>query len=603
MTQKKSRNSATKTGTAKTDHRLRTVRNRINSVGRTIIKHCNHFIMQRRSNLLNARSSVVIWILIISSLITLSVVQTIVGSHNDIIAIPAAGGIYTEGVTDKITSINPIYATTDSEKAASSLVYSSLLSYDTTGKLRGKLASNWYVSPDGKLWTIKLRNKLRWSDNTPLTADDVAYTLNLVKNPEINSPLIDNWKNVDIKVKDPTTLELTTPTPYLSLPNALTFGILPKHILANKSAADITALSTKAPQKIIGSGAFKLHSVETRNKQPVWSFVVNPYYYGVKPLLKQIVIRIYPNQNAMLDGLKKGEINAANNVSLDKINQFSNSHQIVQMDTTDGVFALFNNTSDSLNNPQLRAALRIGINRQQIIQQINDGANVRPVRALETPLANGIYQSVDQLKQPEFNRKLAEDFLDKAGWLRQNGSDYRVKNNQPLAINIVTIKSTNYAKVADMIAKSWRELGVDAKVTKVDASTAQQSILSPRNYDVLVYQYHLGADPDQYSYWAGKEASDAGLNYANYKSKRADVYLANGRSAINVQKRESSYLAFTKQWLADAPAVALYQSSAYFVVQKGINTLQNGGYLTDIGGRFYNINTWTVRSSAAMATP
>ncbi len=601
MTQKKSRNSTT--ASVKADRHLKTVRKRINSVGRVIIKHCNRFIVQRRDNLLGARTPVVVWILIISSLITLSVVQNIIGSHNDIVAIPAAGGAYTEGVIDKITSINPIYATTDSEKAASSLVYSSLVSYDTTGKLRGKLANNWTVSPDGKLWTIKLRNKLKWSDNTPLTADDVAYTLKLIKTPEINSPLIDNWKNVTVKVKDPTTIELTTPTPYLSLPNALTFGILPKHILASKSAADITTLSTKAPQKIIGSGAFKLRSVETRNKQTVWSFVVNPYYYGVKPLLQQIAIRIYPNQDAMLDGLKKGEVNAASNINIDKISQFSNSHHIVQLDTTDGVFAIFNNSSDLLNDPQLRSALSLGVDRAQIIQQITAVNGVKPARPLNTPLANGVYQSVDQLKQPEFNRKLAEDLLDKAGWVRQNGSDYRVKGNRTLQLNIVAIKSTSYAKVADLLVKAWRELGVDAKVTKVDTDTAQQSTLSPRNYDVLVYQYHLGADPDQYSYWAGKEASDTGLNYANYKSKRADVYLANGRSAINAQKRESSYLAFAKQWLHDVPAIALYQPSVYFAVQKGVNTLQNGGYLTDIGGRFYNISTWTVRSSAAMTTP
>ena len=154
---------------------------------------------------------------------------------------------YVEGVVDKLTTVSPLYANTDTEKAASQLVYPGLLSYDSANKLHGQLAHSWQHDDSGKVWTVKLRSDLKWADGQALTASDVVHTLALMKKPEINSAISSSWQTITATAKDTTTVEFTLPAPLMSFDSALTFGVLPKHILEGKSAIEIADLSNKQP--------------------------------------------------------------------------------------------------------------------------------------------------------------------------------------------------------------------------------------------------------------------------------------------------------------------------------------------------------------------
>ena len=165
------------------------------------------------------------------------------------------------------------------------------------------------------------------------------------------------------------------------------------------------------------------------------------------------------------------------------------------------------------------------------------------------------------------------------------------------------MKGTNYERVANIVAERWRNIGVDTKVQIADPATAQQEVLSPRNYDVLIYQLHLGADPDEYAYWSSTQTGATGLNFSNYSSKRAEVLLSNGRTATDPHARKMRYLAFTKQWQQDNPAIALYQPSIYFVADDNVRALPRGSSLVDASHRYRGVENWTVRMGSVKATP
>lgn len=585
--------------------RLRAAQRHFELWCRHLFKHINRFIIDRRDSLLRSRSDVVIWLVIIIGLVALSLVQIIITNSKNTTKIAVKGGIYTEGIVGRITTINPIYASTDAEKAASALAYPGLLNYDTQGKLRGRLAQSWSVDTTGKTWTIKLQENLKWSDGTPLTSEDVVFTINLIKNPAVQSPLNSSWRNTSVTAKSPTEITLRTPTPYMSLPNALTFGILPKHILENQSPAEINSISTKTPYKIVGSGALQVSTVETRSKYIAWNFAINPNYYGTKPLINKFVLRVYNSQSDLIRDLKHNVINAAGNVTPDQLASFNNKHyRIIQTTTDDGVFAIFNNSSNILSNELIRQALRLGLDRDAIIAKIKPNlAGMKIPEKLETPLAPHIYSTIDQISQPAYDKQRANALLNQAGWVRPSDSGVRTSNGKNLSLTVATIKGASYAAIANQIAAAWRDLGIEVNVKEVNPDEAQQSLLSPRAYDVLVYQYHLGADPDQYVYWSSSETTDTGLNYANYKSRKADVLLANGRTSIERAKRIKAYTAFVNRWMADAAAIALYRPITYTINQADTNTLPLNGQLVDITHRFYNIGGWTVRQNSAMLTP
>ena len=466
------------------------------------------------------------------------------------------------------------------------------------------MAKSWSVDDTGSVWTVTLKDGLMWSDGQTLSTDDVIYTVKLMQDDNINSTLASTWQDIEVVATDDSTVTFTLSSPLASFDTVLTFGILPQHILNDKSAIDIAGLfngtnTTDVP----GSGPFILDNVESTTNYSIWHFTPNDHYYGGVPELSELSIRTYLDTDTMLAGLRRGEINAASDIPIDSIKQLDDKFKIVQLKTASGVYAIFNNSEQPVNDSNVRAALRMGLDRNAIRSAAANSNRIAPPTNLETPIASGVYDSVDQLKQPDYNPEQAATILDQAGWTLNEGDQYRTKNGEKLTINIVTIAGTNYQNVAELIAEQWRQLGVDAIVEAVDAGQAQQSYLMPRNYDVLVYQMHLGADPDMFAYWSSTQISPTGLNLANYNSRRADIALANGRTNTNATAREARYVAFVNQWLNDNPAIALYQPSLFYAMDQNVQALQNGDSLIDAGNRFQNVSSWTVNTAPVMQTP
>ena len=584
---------------------FRKVRRQLDKTTNAVVKHGRKFILDRWENIRLYRRSVISWLLLILVLITGSFVQTVYyGNLNTTIA-SAAGGTYIEGTTDKLSTISPLHATTDTERAASQLVFLGLLSYDNANKLHAELADSWSCDDTGKIWTVNLRPDVYWTDGQQLTANDVVFTVDLMKDSTVNSTLASSWKNISTAAVNDTTVRFELQTALMSFDTSLTFGVLPKHSLEGKSSLELASLFSQTDNPIPSTGPFIFDHTEELSGYSIWHFRPNDSFYGGKPKLDELAIRTYNSSDDLINGLFRGEVNAISNVTADDLEKFDNDkYNILQLKTSGGIFALFNNDGTITSDRRVRTALRHGLDRQAIIDKILDTNNnlSSPVK-LETPIATGVYESIDKLKQPDYNLDEAAKELDNAGWVKVNGSDYRMKGDQELSLNIVTISGTSYAKVADMIAEQWQKLGVNAKVQAVDPNQAQQLYLMPRNYDVLVYQMHLGADPDMYAYWSSTQAEQTGLNLANYRSTRADLALTNARSNANAEAREARYNAFVNQWLNDVPAIALYQPSFFIVTDSNVDSLHSGDSLIDASSRFREVHSWTVGSRQVMNTP
>ncbi len=587
------------------EKRFKTVRRKVDKANRHVFKHVQQWLVVRRDNLLAVRKNVVIWLAAMMLLIATSIVQTVVYTNDNIAKVPVSGGTYAEGVVDKITTVNPVLASTDSEKALASMVYRGLLTYDESNDLKGDLAKSWSVNSDGRTWTVELNSDLHWSDGQKLTADDVLFTLDLIKNKNFNSPLYSSYETVDARKVNDHTIKFVMPNIYMSFPVALTFGVLPKHILKDKSVAEVNSMSSQMPERIVGSGSFVVDSVENKSSsQSTWSFIPNKNYDGSTPRLDRVTVRTYDNQSAMAAGLQHGEVNVLADVSLGSLNGLSKGRTINYATTADGIYALFNTDGELTDNQEMRNALRLAIDLSSLRKEVVKGVRaISEPRALETPLAAGVYKEADRMKQPNNDSKTANEILDKLGWVKHTGAKYRAKDGKILTINIATLKGTNYERVANIVAERWRNIGVDTKVQIADPATAQQEVLSPRNYDVLIYQLHLGADPDEYAYWSSTQTGATGLNFSNYSSKRAEVLLSNGRTATDPHARKMRYLAFTKQWQQDNPAIALYQPSIYFVADDNVRALPRGSSLVDASHRYRGVENWTVRMGSVKATP
>ena len=580
--------------------KARVARTSFDKNGRKISKHARNFLGGRLDNLRMVRRGVIIWLTAVAVLTSFALIQILFAWQSHQVMAPADGGVYAEGVVDKISTLNPIFATTKNEIAGSSLMYSGMFSYDRDNKLAGNLVSTWSTK-DGKTWDFKLRENAFWSDGQKISADDIVFTMNLIKNSAVGSPLYGIFAKDSVSKINDHEIKIELPTAYMSLPYTLTFGILPQHSLKDISPASVrNVMNTDFSQNIV-SGPFKYSSRENlANGQTIWKFSPNEKF-SQNARISSLTIRTYESQNKLIDGLNSGEINAASAVRMSDAANLKADRKLTQETLNDGVFVIFNTNSSAVSDQSVREALRLGADRETLRKSATTG-ELTSVDPLDSPIANGVYDSVDALKQPDFNLKAAEEKLDNAGWKINEKSRFREKDGKKLTINLVTIQDTDYARVAKELVSEWKKLGVDAQLTESDQSSANDSYLTPRNYDVLVYDLHLGADPDEFAYWSSTEATEKGLNFANYSNKRADLALNSGRQQFDETARKARYVDFVKRWQQDVPAIALYQPKYYYITTGSANSVNNLP-LVDSTARFRDVSEWTVNSQSVNTTP
>ena len=186
--------------------------------------------------------------------------------------------------------------------------------------------------------------------------------------------------------------------------------------------------------------------------------------------------------------------------------------------------------------------------------------------------------------------------LDQAGWKLQG--NVRKKDGKDLAIAITTTKNAQYEKALEVLAGQWRQLGVAVSTNVVDPNDPTtnfvQNILQARNYDVLLYELFIGADPDVYAYWNSSQIGINGYNFSNYVNTVADAALASARSRLEPELRNAKYKTFAKEWITDAPAIGLYQSAVEYVSNRHVRSLDPTAKLVSATDRYSNILYWSV---------
>lgn len=577
--------------------KLDAVRDRVDKVESVVRRQRRKHISSRLKNFRLVRASVVTWILLLAVLISTLFIQGAYYAGLIRNSGAVSGGVYSEGVVGEIKTFNPLYATTGDEIAASRLVYSSLFEIGETNTLQPLLAESYSADDNNLVFEVKMRSDVRWQNSDEkVTVDDVIFTLSLIKNSAVGSELYSTWRSVQVEKVDHETLRFRLRTPLASFPNALTFGILSKQELGNIPPAEMREYL--ADNIARGSGPFiydKTISSQSQNK--ILSFKPNKDYFKGASKLEAIHIETFSTANDLAAGFRAGEVNVAVDLPLKTAQEVAkNSNDLIETRLNRGVYAFFNNDSAILKDKEVRKALRLGFNREALLEAVSVGGSAPS--SLETPIAREIYSSVDDLKQPDYNLNEAKKMLDVAGWsVGSNG--LRQSGDKTLSLRIVTVADSDYEIAAQNIAEQWQELGVKTELILASPEDIQSQYIMPRNYDVLVYQLNLTTDADVYAYWHSSAANAQGLNLSNYKSGVSDSMLLKGRSGID---REISYTAFSKDWLDNTPAIALYQSSYYSLKVPGINNFGTKN-LSDKSDRFRDAINFAAKTKPVFKTP
>lgn len=564
-------------------------------------RHARKFIITRLDNIRSVRRRIIGWLLLVGAMIIAVGMQLVWFQNSYQTLAPSRGGTYAEASLGPIDTLNPLYASSSAEIAASRLMFSSLYSYDRTGHVHGDLAENMTVDKTGTIYTVKLRPNVQWHDGSILTAKDVAFTINLIKNPETRSPLRINWQDITVKEVDATTVQFQLPAIYAAFPNALTFPVLPEHILGKVAPGAVREnVFSRSP---VGSGPFSFSLLQTvdAKRHKVVHMTAFDKYYGGEPMLARMEVHAYDSQDSIMKALRTGEVSAAADLTGADVSQVdTHNYNIVSQPINSGVYALFNTDASILRDKTVRQALELATDTSAIRASLP-----MKVESLDLPFINGQVSGAAMPHPALPNAEKAGALLDKAGWKIQDG--VRQKGKQKLALTVATTRNAQYEKALETLAGQWRKLGITINTNIVDTADPStnfvQNVLQTRNYDVLLYELFIGADPDVYAYWHSSQIGMNGYNFSNYVSANADAALASARSRLEPELRSAKYTAFAKQWIEDVPAVGLYQPSAEYVVNKHVRSVDPSATLISAYDRYSNVLDWSVSQKSVYKTP
>lgn len=548
-------------------------------------EHIKENFIDRISHIQNIKILILEWFLLVSALIMFAITQAIWFDHSYSNNTFVGGGTYIEGTVGKVTSLNPLFATTDSEKALSRLLFATLTNIDYSGHSGLGLAESVISSESGKTWTIKLRDNLFWSDGEPLTNEDVLFTILLIQNPSITTIYDSNLLGVTIRELEDGRISFILPSEYADFSSALNIPVLPKHVLEN--ADPKTLIENSFSKKPITSGAFTFNAAQIlSNDERIIYLTTNDYYYKGKPFLNNFAIHTFADEEELIAAINSGKISATADISTanaDKVNPAIYSKKSL---INSGVYAFINSAKSPFNDVNIRKAIKQGINL----------ANIRSVAPSEKALDYPLVES--QITLSDYPAVICEDFEAAKATLEP------IMGENPAKAKIVTVNTNYLPAIANAFADNLRNLGFEVEVSIYNESQDFiNTILAKRDYNILIYEIELGADPDIMAYYHSSQATSSGLNLSSYSNPYVDELLLGARENTSLALRTSKYEFFLKYWASEVPAIGIYQSSITYFYNKNVRAYSDDNRLVTALDRFYDIETWAVQKQSRNRTP
>ncbi|AKB36870.1 Dipeptide-binding ABC transporter, periplasmic substrate-binding component [Methanosarcina siciliae C2J] len=405
------------------------------------------------------------------------------------------------------------------------LVQSTLFKSADDGSIINDLATGYSVSPDGKTWTVNVRDDVKFSDGEKLTASDVAFTFNTAvgSNSELDMSNLES-----ARVINDTAVEFKLKEPQSSFIWRLRYvGIVPEHAYEKETYG----------RNPVGSGPYKLVQWD-RGQQAIFEY--NPDYYGQEPYFKKITM-LFLDKDTAFAAAKSGKVDIAE-IEINNVNQTIDGYDFISLPSSRafGVsFPMKYNTGnkslqgDPIGNNvtadiAIRKALNTGIDRKAILDGVLYGKG------------DVEYTGVDQrefgnpeAKIKKSNLEEAIKILEAAGWEDPDGDGIREKNGTEAEFDLYYSSSDQTRQALSVaVSEQAREMGI--KINLIGANWDE--IYANQYSSAVLYAYSSIDTFNLYHQYHSKEADAAYMNPGLYSNPVVDGYLESAlRSADQAQ--------------------------------------------------------------------
>jgi peptide/nickel transport system substrate-binding protein len=529
------------------------------------------------------------------------------------------GRPYVEGVLGHATNASPFGARSPADRDLVALIFRGLVRLGPGNTIVGDLATRWEVDSTGASWTFHLRPNQTWDDGTPLTADDVVFTVSVLSDRSYGGPGAASWRDVSATAIDALTVRLDLATPLGGFLQAATQPIAPAHILGGIAPANLP--DDPFGQAPVGSGPFQLTYLDATRAElspvlvsspppsdlggpsiatppPTDSFITPATTVppdAAIPYLDGIEFRYYDGLPALRAAWDQGVLDGASGLlPVDARSlAFSGKGRVVEYPGTTllAVDLDLRPARPEFRDARVRKALLEAIDRNAIVIDVLAGLGTR-ADSLIPPTSPMLDPATG--KEIPYDPAAAKKDLTAAGWKSVPVGWVPKGQASPLSIELLSPEeSANPVAfaTATAIADDWLGIGLQAKVLPLPASQLLGDRLHPGGFQAALVPLAIGLDPDLYPLLASTQTRSNGSNVSGLQDPSLDKLLNAARAPGSDAARLAAYKALETRLDADLDILPIAFRDEYVVLRDTVVGPTSRAVSTS-GDRFWDVLTW-----------
>ena len=475
------------------------------------------------------------------------------------------GGKVIIGTNELITSLSPLNPSVFGSNDILDLVYMHLHRIDPiTGKMKPELASSWEFSEDLSSIIYYLRDDIKWSDGQPVTAEDVVYTYDIMKDPKTNYPNIARLRFIkEVSLIGPNAVKFTFDRVYADLLTDSDLMIIPKHVYA-AAPADF---GTKT---IVCNGPYK---VKEWSYGSVLVLEANDVYYRGKPPLDEIDIVYYSDPGKMISDFSNGDLDMVMNLTPSMAKSVEKNQNIV-IDSRPGNSYLYigwNLLNPNLKDKDIRKAISKSINTKRILDDIYVGMGSISLGPIP-PSSWGYSDAIEAIK---YNLPEARRMLESKGFEDRNRNNYFDQGRGDFTLNIITnIENPDRVRILDYIAEDLKALGIRVNARKLDTRSFIEALVK-RDFDGFIMGWSVEEKIDPTIYW-NSEPAKGKFNFIGYKNPVVDSLIEDGVAMLNRKRAKEVWSQFQSIVYDDQPYTFLVVPNIIAAAHKRVKGSDHG---------------------------
>lgn len=458
-------------------------------------------------------------------------------------------------------SFNPTVAADDNLYHAAQCMFHRLTKLDTTKSPVPDAAESWDVSDDALTITWHLKDGLKWSDGEPLTADDVKYTFDYIKeHPETyfstSMQIVDS-----IEVVDDLTVVFHMNTADMSFVARIgwygTF-ILPEHVFNNGQKWEDNPASTTP----VTSGPYKYGSYTQGSDI---TLVANEDYVEGAPAIKKIIFSIIPDDATAIQALLNGELDYMQTVPTAYVDQLlaDPNYRMIQDIYPSPYRIIFNVNDPVVGDLAVRKAIALCINREDISAKVY--ANIMPPEYSAYPSCVTWCSNTTDV-YPSQDIEAAKKVLEDAGYTK-DADGYYVRGIEWEVFE-------GMQDMANLIIASCKEAGIEIKLNLSEYNAWAQKVGPEGNYMMEAQGGFMGPDP---AALASRYGTGSNSNYAGWSNAEFDALCAEAAATGDTAKRAELYKAAQKLIIEELPAINVVGYASYTVCPANLKNVPEDG--------------------------